>query len=469
MRFTFKKCVNVRVNRIVIRNFKNLRDVNLKPKKYNVIVGPNGSGKTNFLEFFKLLRRIYVERCPYPFLEWGGYDNVVWNRETRLPIGFEVETVEEATPGDLVKRYVLREVSNEREKERKEAPPLRVFHRISAELWAKNERLVMLRESAEVEVPELNYRFSMEKDGDTLKISLNGKTCEIDARRVGIRSLHLELSHVIREALVAKEGGDQILIHDYVDSLLFDRILEEMPKGFMTVKEGLALKLARWIPQEKAYPLIGYLPTLIYHPLLTLFKTIVLFPLNLAEVRRRKVLAADKPLEERGENALDSLYFKQLRDGRLPERVEYAIRTYFGGTVYFKEGNLYFYDQEGGVEFPKEHLPDGLLKTLVILTAVEQEPSMILIDEMENSLHAELLEFLVRVLREDYGGCVFLTTHSPLVVDLVEDLEELWVFKPTGKGVEVRNAASYRGEEELRKELEELGLSLGYKVLYGLT
>jgi len=84
-------------------------------------------------------------------------------------------------------------------------------------------------------------------------------------------------------------------------------------------------------------------------------------------------------------------------------------------------------------------------------------------------LHAELLEFLVRVLREDYGGCVFLTTHSPLVVDLVEDLEELWVFKPTGKGVEVRNAASYRGEEELRKELEELGLSLGYKVLYGLT
>lgn len=44
------------VSRIIIKNFKNLKDVEIRPKKFNVLIGPNGSGKTNFIEFFKLLK-----------------------------------------------------------------------------------------------------------------------------------------------------------------------------------------------------------------------------------------------------------------------------------------------------------------------------------------------------------------------------------------------------------------------------
>lgn len=48
-----------------------------------------------------MLRKIYVERNPYPFLEWGGYENVVWNHQIGLPIEFEIETVERTNLTDF--------------------------------------------------------------------------------------------------------------------------------------------------------------------------------------------------------------------------------------------------------------------------------------------------------------------------------------------------------------------------------
>ena len=95
----------IEIRKIAIRNFKNLKNVVIYPKKFNVLIGPNGSGKTNFLEFFKLLRKIYVERNPYPFLEWDGYENVVWNHQRSLPIEFEIETVERSTLTEFFRRY----------------------------------------------------------------------------------------------------------------------------------------------------------------------------------------------------------------------------------------------------------------------------------------------------------------------------------------------------------------------------
>lgn len=88
------KNMGIEISKITIKNFKNLRNVTIYPKKFNVIVGPNGSGKTNLLEFFKLLRKIYIERKPYPFLEWDGYENIVWEHKRHLPIEFEMEVVE---------------------------------------------------------------------------------------------------------------------------------------------------------------------------------------------------------------------------------------------------------------------------------------------------------------------------------------------------------------------------------------
>ncbi len=466
----------VEIRKIVIKNFKNLKDVVIYPKKFNVLIGPNGSGKTNFLEFFKLSRKIYVERNPYPFLEWDGYENVVWNHQRSLPIEFEIETVERTTLAEFLKKYSwVGDVELEKD------ISIDIFRRISASFWAdRAENLKILSERIEVEVPRLKYRFAIGKSGNTLKIQLNEKEYEIKDKTVDIKSLHFEIIRIIEEGI---KFFDSDYIMDTINDTLITDILEMLPKNainkFKEELKGSFSKIdvqpkevyflenkVKNVPVQISEEISDVLPLTVYLPILALFKTIVLFPLNLTEIKyKSKIIPRDESISDRGENALDILALVQLKENRLPERIEYAVEQYFNGKVYFRNANLYLYDKR--TEYSKEHLPDGLLKLLVILTALEQNPSILLIDEIENSLHPELLEFLINTLKEECNGCVFVTTHSPVVLNLVEP-EEIFIFKPKDDGsIEIKNVTEYKSKDELMKELEELGISLGEKVLYG--
>ncbi len=471
--------MSVEISKITIKNFKNLKNVTVRPKKFNILIGPNGSGKTNFFEFFKLLRKIYVERNPYPFLEWDGYENVVWNHQVSLPIEFEIETVEQVNLSEFAG-------SSFKKVEFKKDLPLKIFRRISASFWAdRAENLKILRESVEVEVPELKCLFSIEKSGETWKIKLNNGEWTLNDEEVGIESLHIEISKAIENNLKVGDPWDNSeymiripRIREVIDLILFVSwggwwLSEEEAKKDFESELNKVISEMNILPKELEKPvsenISEFLFLTIYQPLLVLFKTTVLFSLNLPEIKyKRKIIPRAEPLGERGENVLDILALIQHRNGKLPETMEYAVETYFNSRAYFRDRNFYLYDTDKKVEFSKEHLPDGLIKMITILTAVEQKPGMLLIDEIENSLHPELIEFLVEILKEEYKGYTFLSTHSPIVLNLAEP-EEIWIFKSTDKGVEIKNVTEYKSRKELLKELEELGITLGDKVLYGFT
>ena len=46
------------IKRIRVKNFKSFKDLDLELGKFNVIIGANASGKSNFLAIFKFLRDI---------------------------------------------------------------------------------------------------------------------------------------------------------------------------------------------------------------------------------------------------------------------------------------------------------------------------------------------------------------------------------------------------------------------------
>ena len=50
------------IERIIIKNFKSIRELDLELKPINILIGANGAGKSNFLNFFKFTNRIYVNR-----------------------------------------------------------------------------------------------------------------------------------------------------------------------------------------------------------------------------------------------------------------------------------------------------------------------------------------------------------------------------------------------------------------------
>jgi len=50
------------IERIIIENFKSIRKLDLELKPINILIGANGAGKSNFISFFNLTNKIYMQR-----------------------------------------------------------------------------------------------------------------------------------------------------------------------------------------------------------------------------------------------------------------------------------------------------------------------------------------------------------------------------------------------------------------------
>ena len=85
------------ISRIAIKNFRSLRDVELRPGPLTVLIGPNGSGKSNILDALRLLKGVYWDWAQSrsllgPLLEErGGFGQVVWGGMTDENLKFEVD------------------------------------------------------------------------------------------------------------------------------------------------------------------------------------------------------------------------------------------------------------------------------------------------------------------------------------------------------------------------------------------
>ena len=67
------------ISSVAIRNFRSIRDATLKLGGRNVLIGPNKSGKTNFLDALRFLRHaVSGGDVTLPLNERGGMEGVGW-------------------------------------------------------------------------------------------------------------------------------------------------------------------------------------------------------------------------------------------------------------------------------------------------------------------------------------------------------------------------------------------------------
>ncbi len=72
------------------------------------------------------------------------------------------------------------------------------------------------------------------------------------------------------------------------------------------------------------------------------------------------------------------------------------------------------------VKTEARHVADGFLRMLAVFAQLSKEQSFLLLDEIENGVNPELIEFLVDELVE-CAPQVLITTHSPMVLNYLED------------------------------------------------
>jgi hypothetical protein len=150
-----------------------------------------------------------------------------------------------------------------------------------------------------------------------------------------------------------------------------------------------------------------------------------------------------------------------ITGGNVGEGLEEALRYAFPGSekvrVVFDvttDGRVFIKLISDTAQVTPPSIPSGVLKTLIIESLLLWRPTLIVIDEFENSLHPELQQFLMDEFR---GNDVYtiITTHSTVPLDYVKDVREVVVLKLEGGETKL-----YRlGEEEGRK-LRESKLTL---------
>jgi len=77
---------------IEINGYKSIRNLKLDLKPINILIGANGSGKSNFLSFFTLLRNMYARNLQVYVALHGGMDDILFNgRKTTESIAAKLE------------------------------------------------------------------------------------------------------------------------------------------------------------------------------------------------------------------------------------------------------------------------------------------------------------------------------------------------------------------------------------------
>ena len=87
---------NMHITNIKIKNLKTFKDVSLDLNRFNVIIGANGCGKTNFIEIFELLKDISQNFHDAVKKHCGIYvKNLNTDEDSYLKCRFEKQNVEQ--------------------------------------------------------------------------------------------------------------------------------------------------------------------------------------------------------------------------------------------------------------------------------------------------------------------------------------------------------------------------------------
>jgi len=152
-------------------------------------------------------------------------------------------------------------------------------------------------------------------------------------------------------------------------------------------------------------------------------------------------------------------------DEGLKEALKYAFPGYEDFNVIFEataDGRVFMRLIADDLRLAPISIPQGVLKTLILESLLRWRPTLLVVDEFENSLHPELQQFLIDELR--YSDLyVILTTHSTTPLNYVKKVHEVIIFR-----LENGETKAYRLNEEIAEILRNRKLTLSELISSGL-
>jgi predicted ATPase len=386
----------VKIVNLHIRRFKSLYDVELSLEPFSVVTGPNGSGKTNFVDAIAFLGEVYQFGFEYAVGRAGGIDAISFRDKRRTTIGVEFAIKAELKVGEL------RQAIN---------PRLR-------ELWTQLKDVDLSIEHSFVLKPAtiqsgLDYvvgserlKLSMEIESEWTELLLiNQKIGEesvpvVHEQALSDDSMRLVLGNALRN--IGSWEGTTELGASVIQYIRISPVIREFARHMSTVR---AYRLNPGATRQPA----------VLTPNATLDNDGGNLPAVVARISRQQPIVWKRVLA--GMRQL----LPELEDIKTEPSAEHGLI-------------LLFSERGRGRPWSAYEVSDGTIQALALLLLLfDPRVPLVLVEEPENAVHPWILRRFLEACRSLKNKQIILTTHSPVLLKLVRPEEVFLMWRSSGR------------------------------------
>ena len=416
------------IRRIEVLNYRCLRYVSQPLEHFHVLVGPNASGKSTFLDVLGLVRDLLTR----------GLDDAILAREDLIESVGRARRVDELIFNQMADRFEL-----------------------AIELEIPDE---LRKPKADTYYQVARYEIAIGKDSENGELTIVNETlwlCPEPSPRTLPHSSLFPNEPVPPTSVLtkrARKGWHKVISKSESGHHTFNsetRILSTSS----ALRVGFRRSALANLPQdEKHFPVALWVQNL-------LMEGIHVLALNSAAMRRPSSPSIQRAFRTDGSNL--PLVVRDLRNDHEKDFKDWLehLRTVLPDLQMIdvierpEDRHLYLNVHYSTLERPVPSwlLSDGTLRlfALTLLAYLPHHQEVYLIEEVENGIHPRAIEAIFESLSSVYDGQVLLATHSPLIVGLTKREQVLCFAKNASgatsivRGSEHPKLKDWRGQVDL--------------------
>jgi predicted ATPase len=378
------------ISLIEAKNYRCLQYVRQPLEPFQVLVGPNASGKTTFLDVVAFISDLLSGGLAFALSErTENFDDLLWQR---TGVGFELAI-------ELVIPAALRDLISEKDK-----------------------------------YDTIRYELSIEKEEGTEEVIIGAEKLALKARALPSPLAQDEFPQF-------KEPPQSILAKNSRNVNYYSEVYAERAKGWVpSFKLGPKKSSLANLPEDESkFPVATWVKA-------TLTEGIQRLVLNSLDIRKASPPGRPRTFQPNGSN-LPWVVEDMVK--RNPERfcnwiahLQTALQDLVSVHTVERPEDRHRYlvlDYAGGLQVPSWMASDGTLRLLALtlpayLTGIS---GTYLVEEPENGIHPRAVQTMFESLSSVYDAQVLCATHSPVVLGLVEPKNVLCFAKTEGGATDI--------------------------------
>ncbi len=378
------------IQKISISTYKSLRNVTFEPGPLSVLIGPNASGKSNFCDAIDFLSTNYKWNLETAVHSKGGYENICYRlkRRSKAPIEFTITA---------------------------KLPFHKYFSHFLHSQGAKGGVLYFEHTFSFKPVTQaIKSPFSIVQENLRLKLPYKGS------------------NNNLREVLWITRRDDKVSTKPEYDEVKQQKHSQDRYFNFITdsIVDINMQKLK--MPETKSVLSLSHLPLIIQSNVLGDIRVHQFSPII---CREAGVPTPTPEMDIYGRNLPGIIEYLKKEHPNIYRKIEVSIKEVMPqfeklDVQYTLQKTLGLRLKESGFgrSWVAEDISDGTIQTIALLAAIyDPRTPLVVIEEPENSIHPWALRSFVEACRDaSKTKQIILTTHSPIITDMLYP-HEVWI------------------------------------------